>query len=259
MTKGKNIAKRWGLWHPAILVLNDEYAQMESFVMSIEQRFAEGEGMLIRKMRNELRELQFDGKTLVVKAFGKPNVINKFVYGIFRPSKAKRSYDNACELLSMGIATPTPVAYMNRRGLLGLTFCRSWLVTLKSECPFVYEDLFRKEIPYAEEVLRAVGRLVAKMHIRGLMHKDLSRGNILFDRKDNGSIVLELIDLNRIEHGEVDMRAGCKNFERLPATPQMHRWMAEEYARMRGFNVEECFCLMQDFRKTQPGKCEGEI
>lgn len=50
---------------------------------------------------------------------------------------------------------------------------------------------------------------------------------------------------------------GCKNFERLPATPQMHRWMAEEYAKARNFDVEKCFELMRAYRSVQPGKIDN--
>lgn len=73
-------------------------------------------------------------------------------------------------------------------------------------------------------------------------------------RKYRGGIKLEIVDLNRMFIGTIGMKAGCKNFERLPATPQMHRWMAEEYAKVRGFDAEKCFELMVSYRSTQPGK-----
>ena len=44
---------------------------------------------------------------------------------------------------------------------------------------------------------------------------------------------------------------------RLPATPQMHSWIAEEYARVRGFDVKECLDLMVAYRSTQTS--EGDI
>jgi hypothetical protein len=37
----------------------------------------------------------------------------------------------------------------------------------------------------------------------------------------------------------------------------MHRWMAEEYAKARGFDVEKCFELMVAYRSTQPGKIDN--
>ena len=95
--------------------------------------------------------------------------------------------------------------------------------------------------------------MTAVLHEHGYAHKDYGRGNILFQKTDKG-VRIEIVDLNRMYIGPIDMRKGCKNFERLPATPHMHRLLAEEYASVRGFDAEECFKLMQAFRSTQPGK-----
>ena len=96
------------------------------------------------------------------------------------------------------------------------------------------------------------------MHEHGYAHKDYGRANILFEKTPKG-IRLDIVDLNRLDVGPLDMRAGCKNLERLPATPAMHRIIAEEYAKVRGFDPEECWRLMVAFRSTQPGKEEKEI
>ena len=69
---------------------------------------------------------------------------------------------------------------------------------------------------------------------------------------------IELVDLNRMYNGPIDMKAGCKNLERLPATPQMHRWLAEAYAGIRHFDAETCFKLIQAYRSTQPGKIDDK-
>ena len=90
----------------------------------------------------------------------------------------------------------------------------------------------------------------------GYAHKDYGRANILFQKTPNG-ITIEIVDLNRMYIGPIDMKTGCKNFERLPATPQMHRWMAEEYAKARNFDVEKCFELMRAYRSVQPGKIDN--
>ena len=79
----------------------------------------------------------------------------------------------------------------------------------------------------------------------------------MFVKKEDG-IKLDLVDLNRLAIGPLDINNGCKNLERLPATPQMHRWIAEEYAKDRGFDVEECYNLMVAYRSTQPGKIDGK-
>ncbi len=242
------------LLHMRTMVLHPDFEHLSDFMQSLPDRFARNEGTVIHDGRNQLRLINFEGTDYVVKSFHRPHIINQLVYGTLRESKAKRSYDHAQMLMNIGVGSPRPVGYMNIHS--GILFDKSFLVTLRSECPYVYTDLFRTNIPYEEEVLRAIGRQTALMHEHGYMHKDYSRGNILF-RKDDSGIHLELIDLNRMRIGKVDIKAGCRNFERLPAKPQMHRWMAEEYAVARGFDVEECYNLMVAYRQTQSDKIDG--
>ena len=253
-----SIISHRGLPHPSTLVLHPDYAALEPFMRSLPERMANGEGTVIHKGRNELRIMTYGGHELVVKAFRRPHLINQFVYGTLRASKAKRSYDNALLLQSLGIGTPQPVGYYNIRSVLGLRFDRSYFVTLRSACTHRYEALFEQHFSYEADVLRAIGALTAKLHEHGLAHKDYGRANILFEQRPDGSIALELVDLNRMAVGPLDIAAGCKNFERLPATPQMHRWMAETYAKARHFDAEQCFKLMESYRATQGGKIDGK-
>lgn len=239
---------------PRTLVMQPGCEALEGFMRSMPERFAAGEGTVVYKGRNELRMMECAGRKLVVKSFRRPNVVNRFVYGVFRPSKAKRSFDHARLFLAIGVGTPYPVGYLNvRRGLL---FDRSYYVTFMSDCPHTYNDLFYQDFDYADEVVRAVGRLTAVLHEHGYAHKDYGRGNILFAKTEAG-VKLDIVDLNRMYVGPIDIKRGCKNFERLPATPHMHRLMAEEYAAARGFDAGECFRLMQAYRSTQPGKIDG--
>ena len=239
------------------LVIHPDFGDLKDFMLSLPQRFARGEGVIIHDKRNQLRRMSYGGRDYVVKSFARPNIVNRFVYGVVRPSKAKRSYDHALMFLKIGVGTPQPVGYMNiRRGLL---FDRSYFVTLASDCPYRYEDLFRRRFDCEDDVLRAVGRVTAILHEHGYAHKDYGRANILFGQTPDG-IKLDIVDLNRLYIGRpLDMRAGCKNLERLPATPPMHRIIAEEYAQARGFDAGECYRLMVAFRSTQPGKEEQEI
>ena len=240
------------------MALHPDFVSLAPFVRSLPRLFAEDKGKVIHKGRNELRVLSHEGKNYVVKSFRRPNWVNRFVYGFFRPSKAKRSFDNALLLQSIGVGTPQPVAYYNVRSWGGLCFEKSYFVTLCSEGVHRYAELFTTRFDYADEVLRAIGSLTAVLHEHRLAHKDYGRANILFRRTPEGKIELELVDLNRMYHGELDLQKGCRNFERLPATPHMHRLMAEAYAEARGFDAEECFRLMQAFRSTQPGKIDDK-
>lgn len=238
------------------IVLHPQYEQLRPFMESLPQRFTDPQSRLVYKGRNELRLLSYQGLQLVVKSFHRPNFINRFVYGILRPSKAKRSYLNAIRYTQIGVGTPQPVGYLNlRRHML---FYRSYYVTLQSACTHTYNELFYQHFDYADEVVRQVGRVTAQLHNHGYAHKDYGRGNILFERDSNGHILIDIVDLNRMYIGPINMKQGCKNLERLPATPHMHRLIAEEYAKARGFDAEECYRLMQAYRSTQPGKIDGK-
>ena len=239
------------------LILNSQFEHLRNFMLSLPNRFANGEGTLIHDGRNKLRCIEFEGNEYVVKSFKRPNFINRCVYGVLRPSKAKRAYRNALLYLKLGVSTPMPVGYLNIRR--GLSFDKSYFVTLKSSCPWRYEDLFTHTFSYADDVLEEVGRITAILHNHGLAHKDYGRANILFEQLPNGKIHLDIVDLNRMDFGPLDIKKGCKNLERLPATAHMHRIIANAYAKERHFDADECYHLMRQYRSTQPGQIKGEF
>lgn len=236
------------------VILHPRFSQLGNFFESLPERFDRGEGEVIYKGRNELRKITYEGCSYIVKSFRCPNFINRFVYGIFRPSKAKRAFDHACLFLKIGVGTPFPVGYLNVRN--GVLFDQSYLVTLESKCTHVYRELFEKKFDYEDEVLREIARVTAVLHAHGYAHKDYGRGNILFEKTADG-MQIELVDLNRLAVGPLDLKAGCKNMERLPCTPHMHRVFADEYAKLRGFDADECYRLLQAYRSVQPGKIDG--
>ena len=230
-------------------VVHKDYKDIEDFILTIPSIFEKGEGKVIYKGRNELREFECSGKSFIVKSYKKPNIVNKFIYGIFRPSKAKRSYENALKLLEIGVGTPFPVAYINVRKCL--LFDKSYFISLKSECSHVYKELIYNKFDEEELVMREIGRITAIMHNKGYAHRDYGCGNILFEKNGNG-VKIDLVDLNRMYIGTVDLKSGCRNFERIPANNKMQEQMAQEYAKLRNFNPDECYRLIKEFRDRQP-------
>ena len=238
----KLINKIYRIFHPRVVFVNEVYADFSSFIKVLPIYFKNDEGRVIYKGRNELREFRYKGMDLVVKSFHKPNLINRIVYGWLRSSKAQRSYEYAEMLLLSGIGTPQPVGYYTERS--GLLFTHSYYVSLKSECPYTYYDLVKTDFPGQEQILRAIARTTAAMHERGYLHKDYSRGNILFKETDGG-VKVEIIDLNRIRFRKVGIEEGCRNFERLPGTQEMFAVLSEEYAKARGFDPLGCYQLIK--------------
>ena len=190
------------------------------------------EESVIHSGRNTLYEQ--DG--LVIKVFAKPGFVKALLYGWFIKSKARRSYEYAERLLSLGIATPQPVAYHEVRvcGLL----CEAEYVCRKSVCDHTFNHLIANPaFPGRETILRSIGAFVARMHEAGVLHRDLSGGNILFDEAGH----VEIVDLNRIRWcRHIPMQMGCCNFERLNIDREALTVMAKAYAEARGFDSQAC-------------------
>lgn len=192
-----------------------------------------------RQVLHSGRNTLYEQDGLVIKQFAKPGLLKALYYGWFGKSKARRSYEYAQRLLSLGIATPEPVAYQEVRyfGLLR----DSYYVCRKSACPYSLSDLIptpsQKEMA-GERPLPSIASFIARMHEAGILHRDLSPGNILFD--DKGQV--EVIDLNRIcwKRQPLDFRTGCQNFERLNIGREALTIMAKAYAEARGFEPDTC-------------------
>lgn len=236
------------LFHPRKVYVDTGFCTLTNYIKALPALFKYDSGTVIYKGRNELREMDWYGTKVVIKSFRVPNLINRIAYGVFRSSKAQRSFEYAEMLRREGIGSPAPVAYYTERN--GLLFTRSYYVSLKSECPYSYVNLMRGDFPGQEEILRAIARTTAALHEKGYLHKDYSRGNILFRHTDKG-VEVEIIDLNRIRFRTVDMEEGCRNFERLPGTPEMFAILADEYAKARGFDANECLKLILKYNNAQ--------
>lgn len=240
--------RMYRLFHPRKVFVGSNYRELAVYAKTLPALFRLDKGEVIYKGRNELRKMDWNGTEVVVKSFRVPNLINRIAYGVFRSSKAQRSFEYAEMLRREGIGSPAPVAYYTERN--GLLFTRSYYACLKSECPYSYVNLMRGDFPGQEDILRAIARTTAALHERGYLHKDYSRGNILFRRTDKG-VEVEIIDLNRIRFRKVGMEEGCRNFERLPGTPEMFAILADEYAKARGFDAKECLNLILKYNNAQ--------
>ena len=219
-----------------------DYRSFLPFLKRLPEAFAQQEGELLYKGRNELRLLRYQEVELVVKAFQIPNLVNRIAYGLFRSSKAQRSFEYAERLQQLGIGTPQPIGYYTERK--NLLFHRSYYVSRRSVCPYTFTDLIQQPFAEEEAILQAIARTTAQLHEQGLLHKDYSRGNILFALTEQG-VKVEIIDLNRIRFKQIGWMEGCRNFERLPLTDRMLHTLTIAYAQARGFDEKQCLHWMQ--------------
>ena len=196
------------------------------------------EGEVIYQGRNVLKRFVNEGQRIIVKSYCDAVWFNRIVYRFFRAPKAQRSYEYAALLLDIGVGSPLPIGYnIQYRGLM---IGRSYFACLESECPFTYRDFRKRSFDNEKDILLAIADTTSKLHEHGVIHKDYSAGNILFGTFDS-KVKVEIVDLNRIRFEKVGMEEGCRNFDRLPGTPEALRIMSDEYARLRGFDSEACY------------------
>ncbi len=222
------------------VVINPDYTYLRAWIEALPQTF-EQQGEVIYNARNQIRVIDLKGGTqaaglvLNIKRYCVPRPFNRMVYSFLRQPKAQRAYQNAWRLQQMGIATPTPVAYiLCGRGLLS----QSYLVTIQSTASRRFYEFRNHPLSGYESIVRQFARFTARVHEQGVLHLDYSPGNILFDVDANGQAQFMLVDINRMQFRSAPIwqRDACKNFCRLWGEQDFFELLADEYATARGWD-----------------------
>ena len=228
--------------------IQDKYSYLRSFIESLPSRMTD-EGETIHNGRNLIKVFTTpDGLCLNVKRYHKPHFLNAIIYSLaIRQPKGQRAYNYPSLLLKAGVETPEAGAYIENRymGILQ----ESYFISI--QCPYpnrFYEVLDADEnlyIPLAE----AFAKFTARMHNAGMLHRDYSPGNILWQRDSKGSFHFSVVDINRMHFGNVPQKMGCANFARLWGKKKFFMAIAKVYAQERGFNPDECLDTILKQRK----------
>ncbi len=228
------------------LLVNSEYAFLEPSLRDLPQLFKLN-GRIIYKSRNELRVIELQELSINVKQYHKPIFINRIIYTFFRKSKASRAYEYAMILKKKGFGTPEPIAYLELKenGLLSGSYFVSKQI---SDFRMMREFADGSAITGREDIIEALGVYVARLHEEGILHLDLSVGNILF-KKDEKGIHFWLVDLNRMRFCPIGKEKGCKNLERLRGCDEFFNVLANAYSKERGFDSIQCFEKILHYQK----------
>jgi len=226
-------------------IINPKFNFLSDFIQALPFFFDEGPN-IIYKARNEIKIFEPKGLQIVVKSFKIPHFINKFAYSFIRLSKARRSYEYGLLLRTKGINTPEPVAYIENKkyGLLN----NSYYVSEYLDYSGTMHELNNGKLEGREEFLRRFAQFTAFIHEQEILHLDYSPGNILYKEAED-SYVFYLVDINRMSFGPVNMKRGCKNLQRLCGNNEMITFIAAEYAKARGFDVNECVRLTLSYHQ----------
>lgn len=199
--------------------------EMEALATRIARGGMPADAEIIYDERNRLFRVSLGGIPYIVKAFRRPNAVNSVAYVTVRKSKARRSYENALRLESMGIATPRPEAYMVVRS--GLRLHESYYICRDVAAPQIR---FWERRADAASLVPAFAADMLRLHRMGVWHKDFSPGNILVAGNATQGYTFYYIDLNRMKFGVHDPATLLGTFGRLHDDEKPVAALAREYA-----------------------------
>lgn len=216
-----------------IKAYNNDYCHLYDFIAKIPTVF-EQSGEIIYEDRNTIRRIKApDGSIINVKRYCKPKGINRFVYSMgIRKPKGERAFYYPELIEQMGIATPTPIAYIEERHCGIIAY--SWFVSI--HCPYEHtmKDIVNFQESSEEILARKFSRFTAGIHNKGVIHLDYSPGNILFRVTENEDYLFALVDTNRMRFGNrISIRDGIRNMRRLWGSKRFFIMVVEEYVRAR--------------------------
>ena len=191
--------------------------------------------------RNKIKLFELNDRTINVKSFKAPNLINKIVYNYFRKSKASRSFEYATALLEKGICTPQPIAYFENHDFIGLK--DSYYISEHLDCDLTFRELVEvPDYPDHSNILRQFVQFSFDLHEKGIEFLDHSPGNTLIKKTAEGDYSFYLVDLNRMSfHSEMSFDSRMKNLSRLTPKIEMIQEISTEYARLSGENPNLVF------------------
>lgn len=186
------------------------------------------EAKIIYDARNRLASFDAgDGNVYNIKAFRLPHIVNRMAYGWLRGSKARRAFNNACRLRSLGVPTPQPFAYIEEYDRL------HWLHKSYFVSRQLSEDF--KEIRFVEKnedfenIIRDVALFIADFHRKGVWMIDLTPGNIMM-RRNGEHYEFALVDVNRMKFNVKDCDTLVASCGRLFEHASTRRLFAHHYA-----------------------------
>lgn len=230
--------------------INSVFKKEQSTIVDLIKNFESLVDCVKSGDRNKIKNVSLGNTTLCIKAFKKPNLFNKIAYTFFRKSKAQRSFEHANRLLSLGINTPTPIAFFEFKtnGFLD----QSFYISEQLDCELTYRDLNTNlDYPEHENILRAFTRFTHNLHQNNVLFLDHSPGNTLILKRGN-NYQFFLVDLNRMRFGNLSFRSRIYNFKRLSVHPSVVAVMSDELSKLYGSDYNEIYKIMwtatQDFQ-----------
>lgn len=194
------------VWQGAVYATSHQEAETIARALHPERLVGHARTRTLRQSRNAIWTIADPRDTARAIVVKQPIRLswNKKITEPWKPSKAIRSWNGACQLLRRGIESPHPIAYFERVGER-TDPANNWYVCELSDCELSVRHYFRE---YADHRLYSHGvaldtflqqlcKFVLDLHQRGVHFRDLSSGNVLVRQLEDGGLQFSLIDTAR--------------------------------------------------------------
>lgn len=202
--------------------------------------------------RNTVELVNLNGKQFVLKKYKKTNLLTGIIYTLFRKSKARRAYEHALTLLKMGIDTPFPVAYCEKKrlGIFRWGYFVSEFNDLPSVSDYFYSD--KLEDSERQRLANDISLYTLKLHQKGIIPLDYNTTNLLFKKNNDDHYVFTLIDINRMKFGnEPKIKEAMMSFFQIGTYARDYFSLLGPYTTERGFDFEDALYHVICHRRRQ--------
>lgn len=214
--------------------LESEYSfpQFLEALLNCETLLDSPDCQILHRGRNRVGILTFPHKDgsrveIVVKEFC-PRGIDR-LKGLCLRGKALKAWSGAQALRVRSIGTPFPVAYLEKRGRFHPEkgFFLSERVEGVEEIRFLFLRLCLREL---QTLLSSLSAFLRSVHDGGILHRDLSDGNILVKTVNKETYCFYMIDTNRIKvKNHIGLFQRIKNLIRLGVPSQAQSIFLTQY------------------------------
>ncbi len=236
-------------------VIQNKYSEL---LKNIQSYFKSSKNS-IHKARNEIKVIDFEDESLVIKSFKVPHLINRVVYTFFRDSKAKKSYENSVKIAKF---VPKPIGYIEFRKFVLLN--ESYFVSENFKYDFTIREVLKNiDFLNRELIFKEFTEFTFQLHEDGIFHLDYSPGNILI-KKEGANYIFKIVDINRMEFKPLSLDERLKNFSKLWAKDEDLEIVIKQYAKVSNSDEESCVKIALKYsqahkdRKNAKKRLRGE-